>query len=577
MDSDGNRARAAGAAQASGPGRATTVLVALPEWATAEDLAVAYPALGDEQIEAFRRFGVERTVAAGEVLFRRQDPHFAMYVILEGRVAIIDDFGGPHERALVEHGPRGFTAEYTLLTEQASYLSAVAVEPARLIEVKPGWLRELMAQEEALSDLILRALLRRRAFLIGLHRGLRIIGSSYSADSRRLLEFTARNQIPHCWVDVEQNAVAEAMLRDFAVAPDQTPMVTWGAQVLKNPTNMQLARLLGFAPAPEPTQVVDLLVVGAGPAGLAASVYGASEGLSTLTVEGVAIGGQAGTSTRIENYLGFPAGLSGADLAARAALQAAKFGARITAPAQAAGLEPRKGMTLVHLSDGTQVGARSVVIATGARYRRLDLAGLADLQDTGVYYAATLEEASRHAGDAVGVIGGGNSAGQAAIFLAAHTRRVYLLVRHDGLAATMSRYLIDQIARQPNVEVLARTEVVALQGDGELRGLTVTDRRDGSRRDLAARALFVFIGADPHTKWLHGVLALDRCGFILTGRDAPAPNGPGPGRLPLETTIPGVFTAGDVRSGSIKRLASAVGEGSMAVRLLQEHLARQLT
>ena len=204
MDSDGNEARAAGAAQASGPGRATTVLVALPEWATAEDLAVAYPALGDEQIEAFRRFGVERTVAAGEVLFRRQDPHFAMYVILEGRVAIIDDFGGPHERALVEHGPRGFTAEYTLLTEQASYLSAVAVEPARLIEVKPSWLRELMAQDEALSDLILRALLRRRAFLIGLHRGLRIIGSSYSADSRRLLEFTARNQIPHCWVDVER-------------------------------------------------------------------------------------------------------------------------------------------------------------------------------------------------------------------------------------------------------------------------------------------------------------------------------------------------------------------------------------
>ena len=305
-------------------------------------------------------------------------------------------------------------------------------------------------------------------------------------------------------------------------------------------------------------------------------MYGASEGLSVLTLESIAVGGQAGTSTRIENYLGFPAGLSGADLAARAALQAAKFGARISAPASAAGLEPGEGLILVHLSDGTQAGARAVVIATGARYRRLDLPGLASLEGTSVYYAATLEEASRHARDAVAVVGGGNSAGQAALFLAARTRRVYLLVRRGDLAATMSRYLTDQLARRPNVEVLIHTEVAALNGDGQLQGLTVADRRDGSRRDLAARALFVFIGADPHTQWLPGVLALDSSGFILTGRDAPAPEGAGSGRLPLETTIPGVFAAGDVRSGSIKRVASAVGEGSMAVRLVHDHLARQL-
>ena len=577
MSTDGNQARAAGAAQVSGPERATTVLVDIPEWVmTAEDVAVAFPTLGDEQIEAFRRFGAERAVAAGEVLRRRQDPHSDMYVILEGRVAIIDDFGGPQERALVEYGPGGVAGEYTLLTGQAAYLSAVAVEPTRLIEIKPGGLRELMAQEETLSELILGALLRRIAVMIGLHTGLSIIGSSYSADARRLLEFTARNQIPHSWVDVEHDAAAETMLRDFGIAPEQTPVVTWGPRVLKNPTNAQLARALGFAPAPEPAQIADLLVVGAGPAGLAASVYGASEGLSTLTLESVAVGGQAGTSTRIENYLGFPAGLSGADLAARAALQAAKFGARITAPAQAAGLEPRAGMTIVHLADGTQAGARAIIIATGARYRRLALDGLADLEGTGVYYAATPEEASRHASDAVAVVGGGNSAGQAAIFLAAHTRHVYLLVRRDDLAATMSRYLIDQLARRPNVEVLAHTEVVALKGEGELHGLTVADRRDGSRRDLDARALFVFIGADPHTEWLNGVLALDRTGFILTGPDTPAPSGPGPGRLPLETTIPGVFAAGDVRSGSIKRVASAVGEGAMAVRLVHDHLARQI-
>jgi thioredoxin reductase (NADPH) len=577
MSSDGNGAHTAAVTPLSGPEPATTVLVDLPGWVTAEDIAVGFPLLGGEQIEAFRRFGTERAAAAGEVLYRRQDPHPALYVILAGRVRIIDDLGRPHERGIVEYGPGEFVGEYNQLTGQAAYLSAVAVAPARLIEVQQGRLRELMAQEETLSELILRALLRRRAFMIGLRTGVSIIGSSYSADARRLLEFTSRNQIPHSWIDVERDADAEAMLRDLGVAPDETPVVIWGAQMLKNPANAELARELGFAPATAPAQVVDLLVVGAGPAGLAASVYGASEGLSTLTVESTAIGGQAGTSTRIENYLGFPAGLSGTDLTARAALQAAKFGAQITAPAQAAGLQPGAGVHLVRLSDGTQVGARAVVIATGARYRRLDLDGLADLEGTGVYYAATPEEASRHVGDAVAVVGGGNSAGQAAVFLAARTRRVYLLVRRDDLAATMSRYLTDQLARHRNIEILTSTEVAALHGEGELRGLTVADRRDGTCRELDARALFVFIGADPHTGWLQGVLALDRSGFVLTGRDAPATEESAAGRLPLETTVPGVFAAGDVRSGSIKRVASAVGEGSMVVRLVHEHLARQLT
>jgi len=552
------------------------VLVEIPEWVTAEDENVAFHALGDEQIEACRGFGVERAVPAGEVLSRRQAPLHAMYVILEGAVQIVDDLGGAHERARLEYGPRGVVGEYNLLTGAASDMAAVAVEPSRLIEIKRDRLRDLMAQEEALSGLILRALLRRRELLIGLHWGLRIIGSSYSVDARRLLEFTARARIPHSWIDVERDPAAEALLEDFAIAPDQTPLVEWGPQVLKNPTNAELAKVLGFAPAPEPAQVVDLLVVGAGPAGLAASMYGASEGLSTLTLESAAIGGQAGTSTRIENYLGFPAGLSGTDLATRAALQAEKFGARISAPAPAAGLAAREGVILVHLSDGTQVGARAVVIATGARYRRLHLPGLADLESTCVYYAATPEEASRHADDTVAVVGAGNSAGQAAIFLAARTSHVYLLARRDDLEATMSRYLIDQIARHTNIEVLAHTEITAMHGDGELQALTVADRTDGSRRDLDVRALFVFIGADPHTEWLQGALALDRSGFILTGRDAPAPDAPGPGRLPLETAVAGVFAAGDVRSGSIKRVASAVGEGSMAVRLAHDHLARHL-
>jgi thioredoxin reductase (NADPH) len=576
MSSDSNGARADAVAPVAGPEGATTVLADLPGWVTADDLAVAFPPLGGEQIEAFRRFGAERAAAAGEVLYGRQDPQPALYVILEGRVRVCDDFGGAHERGIVEYGPGVFVGEYNQLTGQAAYLSAVAITPARLIEVQQARLRELMACEETLSELILRALLRRRAFMIGLRTGVSIIGSSYSADARRLLEFTARNQIPRGWTDVEHDAGAEAMLCDLGVAPDQTPVVIWGARMLKNPANAELAQVLGFAPATASAQVVDMLVVGAGPAGLAASVYGASEGLSALAVESTAVGGQAGTSTRIENYLGFPAGLSGADLTARVALQAAKFGAQISVPVQAAGLQPGAGVHLVHLSDGTQVGARAVVIATGARYRRLDLDGLADLEGTGVYYAATPEEASRHAGDAVAVVGGGNSAGQAAIFLAARTRRVYLLARRD-LAATMSRYLTDQLARHPNVEVLTPTEVAALHGDGQLQGLTVADRREGTRRELDARALFVFIGADPHTGWLQGVLALDRSGFVLTGRDAPATEESAAGRLPLETTVPGVFAAGDVRSGSIKRVASAAGDGCMAVRLVHEHLARHFT
>ena len=574
MNSRENEARAAGPAPASGPNRAVTVLIETPEWVTAEDEAVAFPALGDEHIEACRGFGAERAVPTGEVLARGRVPMHAMYVILEGAVQIVHDLGGAHERALVEYGPRRIVGEYNLLTGHASDMAAVAVEPSRLIEIKRDRLRDLMTQEEALGELILRALLRRRELVIGLHFGLRIIGSSYSVDARRLLEFTARNRIPHSWLDVECDPAAEALLQDFAIAPDQTPLVEWGPQVLKNPTNAELAHMLGFAPVAEPAQVVDVLVVGAGPAGLAASMYSASEGLSTLALESAAIGGQAGTSTRIENYLGFPAGLSGTDLTVRAALQAEKFGARISAPVAAAGLEPREGAILVHRSDGTHVGARAVIIATGASYRRLDLPGLAALESTGVYYAATPEEATRHADDTVAVVGAGNSAGQAAIFLAAHTRHVYLLVRRGNLAATMSRYLIDQIARRPNVEVLVNTDVAALHGDGGLHGLTVADRADGSRRDLDAHGMFVFIGADPHTEWLQGVLALDSSGFILTGRDAPAQDEPGPGRLPLETTVAGVFAAGDVRSGSIKRVAAAVGEGSMAVRLVHDHLAR---
>jgi thioredoxin reductase (NADPH) len=363
------------------------------------------------------------------------------------------------------------------------------------------------------------------------------------------------------------------MLQVFGVSVDETPVVLWGDRVLRNPSEQEMARVLGFVPSAEHDDHYDLVVIGAGPAGLAASVYGASEGLSTLTLEGIAVGGQAGTSTRIENYLGFPAGLSGAELAARAAVQAEKFSARITSPCTVVRLESRDGLSVVGISDGDEVSARAVVIATGAHYRRLGLDRLDEFEGNGVYYAATQVEATMCGGDAVAVVGGGNSAGQAAVYLAEHTRHVWLIVRRPELTDTMSRYLIDEIARHKRIELLTETEVVALHGDAGLTGITVAHKRDGTR-GLDARALFVFIGADPHTDWLVGAVELDESGFILTGRDLRSTNGEPP--LPLETSRPGVFAAGDVRSGSIKRVASAVGEGSMAVRLVHDHFARSI-
>jgi thioredoxin reductase (NADPH) len=537
----------------------------------------AFPDLTDEQIDAIRRFGCERTVDAGGVLFRHKETDVPFLVVLGGRVSIVEDFGGTRESVVIEHGPRRFVGAYYVLSGEAAYFTAVASERTRLIEVQPDKLRTLIATDEALSELILRAFLRRQTLMVGEGIGPKIIGSSYSADSRRLLEFTARNRVPHSWVDVEHDAAAEGLLRDFAVAPAETPVVLWGDHVLKNPSNAELARSLGFAPARHSTELIDLIVIGAGPAGLAASVYGASEGLSTLTIESTAVGGQASTATRIENYLGFPAGLSGADLTARAALQAAKFDAHISVSAAAVTLEPGPSEHVLRLEDGTELRTRAVVIATGARYRRLDLDGLRELEGVGVFYAATLAEASMCAGDPVVVVGGGNSAGEAALFLGGHASHVYLLVRRGDLAETMSRYLIDEIERHPRIEVLTDSEVAALETTGRLEGLTVSSRRDRSRRALDSRALFVFIGADPHTEWLDGVLALDRSGFILTGRDLPANDGSAPEPLQLETGVPGVFAAGDVRHGSIKRVASAVGEGSMAVRLAHEHFARLRT
>jgi thioredoxin reductase (NADPH) len=543
------------------------------------DVSGAFPRLSDAQIDLLARHGQRRPVSVGDVLYQEGETICDFYAVLDGKVAILQGYGIEND-VIGVHGAGRFLGELNLLTGEAVYVTAVVAEPGEVLVVPVDEIRRLVAQDQALGDLILRAYLLRRSLLIELGAGLKIVGSRFSRDTQRLREFAARNRLPHRFVDVEKDQAAETLLRQLGIGPHETPVVIWRAEkVLRNPTNAQLATAIGLR-ATSPPKVNDLVVVGAGPAGLTAAVYGASEGLSTVTLESVAAGGQAGTSPRIENYLGFPSGISGSDLAERALIQAEKFGAVITVPAEATALDQRDSHHVVTLDDGTSVAGRAVVIATGARYRRLPLARLEEFEGTSVYYAATQMEAKVCRGDPVVVVGGGNSAGQASLFLAKTASRVHLVVRDGDLGKTMSRYLIDQIERHPAIEVHRWHEVRELVGEkGVLDGVVVEDNGTGERRTLEAKALFVFIGAEPYVRWLGDAIALDARGFVLTGEDAVAhrngdhPDGEHPPSI-FETSRPGVFAVGDVRSGSVKRVASAVGEAAMAVRFVHEYLER---
>jgi thioredoxin reductase (NADPH) len=530
------------------------------------DVCGAFPRLSAEHIALLDKYGEHRQVEPGDVLIREGVRDRDFYVILAGQVVVVEGHGTPDERVIRAHGAGRFLDEISLLTRQPALVSSVVRDAGEVLAVPLPALREAVSQDSKLGDVILRAFMIRRELLIGVVSGIRIIGSRFSPDTRRLREFAARNRLPYTWIDLEDDADAEALLQQFGVHPDETPVVvTRDNQVLRNPSNTELARAIGVPVPSAPDRVADLVVVGAGPAGLAAAVYGASEGLSTVVLDAVASGGQAATSSRIENYLGFPAGISGAELADRAVIQAEKFGATISVPVGATGLDAADGVHLVRLDDGTRIQTRAVVIATGARYRKLNVPRLAEFEGTSVYYAATLMEAQFCAHQHVSVVGGGNSAGQATVYLARHARSVRLLIRHDDLGRDMSRYLVDQIERIPNVEVLRHTEVRELVGhDGELEALVVEDNHTRERRELPATLLFVFIGAEPCTGWLGGSVALDDHGYVHTGVSNNL----------LETSCPGVLAVGDVRSGSIKRVASAVGDGAMAVRLVHEYLAR---
>ena len=434
-----------------------------------------------------------------------------------------------------------------------------------------------MAQELALSELILRTFLLRHSILTGLGSGLTLIGSRFDAGTRRLLEVLARNRLASTWLELEGSPVAEAMLHELDVPVGDLPIVVVpGGPLLRNPGSRELLDALGLSGPSETdlTGVCDLLVVGAGPGGLAAAVYGASDGMATVLAEDTALGGQAGTSSRIENYLGFPAGLSGEELAARAALQAQKFGVRIKLASKAVSLSSDSGVHRVSFDDGDAITAKSIIIATGARYNRLPLRRLAEFEGVGVYYAATQMEAQACRADPVAIVGGGNSAGQAALFLSRSSAEVHVIIRGETLQTSMSRYLIDQIERNPRIIVTPRTQITALLGKDQLEGVELLDTNRQQSTALMVRGLFVFIGAQPSTQWLAGQLAQDSHGFLLTGTNIPEAQLEDRNRLPLflETSRPGVFAVGDVRSGSIKRAATAIGEGSMAVRLVFERL-----
>jgi thioredoxin reductase (NADPH) len=515
--------------------------------------------LSSSQLETLARHGEERTAAVGEKLFEIGDATYPFIAIVAGEAAVTDAAG--HE--IVRHGASGFLGEMNLLSGQTVFLTAVVTEPMRYIAVEREALRQLLFEDGSLSDLLLSAFVERRELLQRRQGiGVEIAGPRDSAETRRLLDFTRRMRTPYTWLDPEESEEAAALVA--ALDPDQLPLVRLpGGVELRRPSNGELSRALGIGLELRPREEVDLLILGGGPAGLGAAVYGASEGLDTLVVESTVLGGQAGTSRRIENYLGFPAGISGTELTSRAVSQARKFRARTATPYRAEALGPANGdgRHRVRLDGGVEVAARAVVLSTGAEYRRLPVDDLEQYEGFSVFYAAGPPEAQLCGAKRVGVVGGGNSAAQAAIWLARGGALVTLLHRRADLGETMSNYLIEDLERY-GIAVRDRSEVTALHGEeGRLEAVTLAD---GERLPLSF--LFLFLGASPCTGWLGDVVARDPDGFVLTGPDAGA-------RGLLETSLPGVYAAGDVRAGSTKRCATAVGEGAMAVRFVHAHLS----
>ena len=527
--------------------------------------AQTFPVLGPEQMARIAAYGHEAQVADGEMLFTRGQRGVDCLLILAGEIEILDIASDGSATVFTTHGAGQFTGEMDLFNNRQILVSGRARGTTRVIRLPRADFRRMIAAESDIAEIMMRAFILRRVALIRhAQGGVVLVGPAHGADTLRLQRFLTRNGYPHRLLDTEADPDAGGFLEGFAIAPDQLPVVIMpGAELLRRPATHALADALGITEALDPAQVHDLLVVGAGPAGLAAAVYGASEGLRTIVIEGVAPGGQAGTSSKIENYLGFPTGISGQALAGRAQAQAQKFGARLAISRSATAIDCSRRPFVVQLEDGQAVQARSIVIASGATYRRLTVPGYDRYEGAGIHYAATAMEGALCSNEEVVVVGGGNSAGQAAVFLSGLARHVHIMVRADGLAATMSDYLVQRIHQSPAITLHTRTEITALEGDDRLRSVTWTHADTGASETRAVGNVFVMIGAAPNTGWLGGCVALDEKGFVLTGLD---------GASAYETSVPGMFAVGDVRSGSVKRVASGVGEGSVVVAAVHRFL-----
>lgn len=539
--------------------------------------SIAFPVLDADQITQLANCAAvsPKHHPDGETLIHVGDRLFKFFVVNSGEIEIVD-CSGDAPRTVATHRKGQFTGDISHLTGTPAVITAIARGDCEVFEISSDALRHVLNQCPGLGDIILQAFIARRELLRESpdFKGLRVIGSRYSPDTFRIRDFLARNRVLFTWVDLESDPEADGLLKQLGVTETETPVVGCAHMLLlRNPSNQALADDIGLH-QPLEHSVFDLLIVGAGPAGLAAAVYGASEGLRTAVLDSTAPGGQAGSSMRIENYLGFPTGLTGAELTDRATLQANKFGAHLSIPTAATRVSFENRYAIVDADGGDPITAKCLLIATGAQYRRLEADGVAQFEGAGLYYAATPAEARLCGGCPVIVVGGGNSAGQAAVFLAEHASRVLLLIRGDDLKKNMSSYLVQRIEQTANIELLSNTLIRRMMGNGHLKAVEIVSNKTGQQQTIETPAVFSFIGATPRTDWLPSVIERDAKGFVRTGGPmAKSPHWSLP-RAPLllETSHPGVFAAGDVRSGSVKRVASAVGEGAMAVQVVHEYL-----
>lgn len=555
-----------------------TSAIEIASWFTATP--ETFPRLSPAQMECLATVGKIHDFKKGEHLWQAGEKTYAMFVVVEGSIEIhLRQFG--ETRLIVRHGPGGFTGDIDILSDKANVVECVACSDTRTIEVEPASIKQLVVSNSELSDIVLKAFLARRQALITSGEGeLEVIGSKYSPETFAVQEFLERNSRPYRWLDLENDPHVGELLDALGISHCETPVIrTFDGTLCRNPSLDELAKFLGLSTVKTDT-IYDAIVVGAGPAGLASAVYAASEGLDVMVIDSSAPGGQASTSSKIENYLGFPTGISGRDLAQRAFVQAEKFGASIAIPRTARTFRRDENIYAIDVGGDEWVRARTVVIASGVQYRQFAAARTQEFINKGIYYGATATEAPICAQKEIAVIGGGNSAGQAAVFLSGYAKHVYIMIRSGGLEHSMSQYLIRRIDALSNVTLMPHTEITAFDGSDHLERIETLDNRSNEKtmRDIAN--VFIFIGAQPNTGWLDGQAALDEKGFVLTGRDVPDtaldPVDWQQGNAPelLETSLPGVFAAGDVRSGSTKRVASGVGEGSICVSFVHQALKR---